>query len=263
MRPIRIPGAAVVLALVALACAGCSKHDEPSKLAPASSSARPGSGALGTVPTSTATVPPSTGGCPSPGAPGTLQVSTATGDADGDGTRDTVTVFGTGTADDPAPYRVRVALGDGHGAAETAITDAEPGAGQQVRALGVAIGLVFVQVGSGASAGVVGMFVLDGCDLARVTAPGSQAPAKFAIGGTVTSLSGLRCEPVSGKGGARLEVLNATSDDGVTYTTSEQSLRVEQHAFVADGPPATGTLQATDAALQSFAILACPGVQSP
>src|SRR5581483_2744370 len=238
MRPIRIPGAAVVLALVALACAGCSKHDEPSKLAPASSSARPGSGALGTVPTSTATVPPSTGGCPSPGAPGTLQVSTATGDADGDGTRDTVTVFGTGTADDPAPYRVRVALG-------------------------VAIGLVVVQVGSGASAGVVGMFVLDGCDLARVTAPGSQAPAKFAIGGTVTSLSGLRCEPVSGKGGARLEVLNATSDDGVTYTTSEQSLRVEQHAFVADGPPATGTLQATDAALQSFAILACPGVQSP
>ena len=91
----------------------------------------------------------------------------------------------------------------------------------------------------GAAASIVGVYQVTGCNLVRLTGPGSQALSQFPIGGTVTSLGGLRCDGTAG--GQRLVVMSADSNDGETYQTTEQRLQVANGAFVASDPPVTGT----------------------
>jgi hypothetical protein len=201
-------------------------------------------------------------------------VTHADGDFDGDGANDSVTVYGTGSVAQPSPYHVQVELAGSHGVVDTVINDAATDNNQVVRALGAAditasAGVppdgsgaeLFVQVGSGASVSLVGVFQLIGCALNRLTGPQAGQLSLFAIGGSVTHLDGLRCDGTAG--GQRLVQLSATSDDGLTYETVETRLQVQSGAFSPLFAPIADTVDGTDPQLQSFSSLACPGVQSP
>jgi hypothetical protein len=201
-------------------------------------------------------------------------VSHAEGDFNGDGTTDTLTMYGTGTNAQPSPYHLQIELGGGKGTVDTVIADAATDNNQVVKALGGAditssAGLppdgsgaeAFVQVGSGASDSLVGVFQLIGCALTRLVGPQGTQPSLFAIGGSVTHLDGLRCD--GSAGGQRLVQLSATSNDGTTYDTKETRLQVQDGKFSALGPPITGALAGSDPSLQAFSTLDCQGVQPP
>lgn len=201
-------------------------------------------------------------------------MSHADGDFNGDTTTDTLTVYGTGTTEQPSPYHAQIELGDSKGAVDTAIADAATDNNQVVKALGGAditssAGLppdgsgaeAFVQVGSGASANLIGVFQLIDCTLTRLVGPQGAQPSLFVIGGSVTHLDGLRCDGTAG--GQRLVKLSATSDDGVNYETQESRLEVKDGKFSVLGAPIANTLDGSEPALQSFSALDCAGVQAP
>jgi hypothetical protein len=201
-------------------------------------------------------------------------VSHAGADLDGDGITDAVTVYGTGTITQPSPYHVQVGLADSRGTVDTVIADAATDNNQVVKALGGAditasAGLppdgsgaeLFIDVGSGASDHLVGVFQLIGCSLARLTGPQGAQLSLFAIGGSVTHLDGLRCDGTAG--GQRLVQLSATSNDGVSYDTTETRLQVQAGAFSVLDSPITKTINSNDPQLQGFSDLNCPGVQTP
>jgi hypothetical protein len=223
-----------------------------------------------TSPSTTSTTVPRT--CtPMPRPENAIRVSQAPGDFDGDGTPDTLVVYGTGTDDAPAPYIVRVELGNGNGSVETAIVDAATDPIQNVKALGGSDvsaragrpddgsgAEAFVAVGSGASTFLVGLYQLTACHLVRLASAGGSTPAEMPVGGTVTHLSGVRCESTSD--GARLVQVSAESTDGVTYTTSQQPFDVTDGKLVPASPPVAGTLSGNDPDLPRFSGLDCSGV---
>ena len=120
--------------------------------------------------------------------------STSSADVDGDGALDQVTVYGTGSAASPAPWRVRVDTAAGESVDSP--LDVDPGAasipigGADVDGDG-ATDELFVAVGSGASTVIVAIYALIGCDLVQTTNGG--APIGFPIGGSVQNLGGLSC----------------------------------------------------------------------
>jgi hypothetical protein len=119
----------------------------------------------------------------------------------------------------------------------------------------------FVQVGSGASASLVGVFQLIGCSLTRLVGPLGTGASLFPIGGSVTHLDGLRCDGTAG--GQRLVELSATSNDGLTYDTKETRLQVQGGAFSPIGAPIANSVDGNNPSLQAFSALDCPGVQAP
>jgi hypothetical protein len=168
---------------------------------------------------------------------------------------------------------VRIELAESHGTIDAPIADAATDNNQVVKALGGAdvsssAGLpsdgsgaeAFVEVGSGASDSLVGVFQLIGCTLTRLTGPVGTAPSLLPIGGSVTHLDGLRCD--GSAGGQRLVQLSATSSDGVTYDTKESRFSVQDGKFTATAT-VTDRIDARDARLQEFSSLNCPGVQTP
>jgi hypothetical protein len=207
----------------------------------------------------TTTAPSSSTRCVAGTVPATsVRRTQVKGDVDGDGRVDTVAVYGTGTANAPGPWFVSVDLTT-TGLLVTPIADADPDdPNQNIRVLGVAPAggapAVFVAVGTGASATIVGLFQLvRGCDLVRVTTE-AGAPATFTVGGTVTHLDGLRCPD-----GGGLDVLSARSTDGDTYAgTVTPAVVADGHVTLA--PPMTvDPIAAPD--LSAFGALACPGVE--
>lgn|GEM_PF-5761980 len=255
---------------VALLLGACSKSSSGKTAASTTGSSSASTPASSSSPS--AQLPPGCDAAPPPS--NAVHVSRATADVDGDGQPDTVVVYGTGTVDQPAPYHVQVQFAAGKGIVDTVIEDAGNDGTQLVKALGAAeisarAGLppdgtgaeVFVTVGSGASSSVVGIYQYGSCVLLRLLAEGSGAPATFPVGGTVTHYGTLRCDGTAG--GQRLVVMSAQSDDGVTYQTSEQPLQVQEGHLVADGPPVTGTSDASAPSLERFTHLDCPGVMQP
>ncbi|HEV3227290.1 MAG TPA: hypothetical protein VGZ52_10660, partial [Acidimicrobiales bacterium] len=119
----------------------------------------------------------------------------------------------------------------------------------------------FVQIGSGASDSLVGVFQLVGCTITRLVGPQGNAPSTFPIGGSVTHLDGVRCDGTAG--GERLVQLSATSSDGLTYDTKETRLEVVNGKLTPANPPITGVLDAHDPRLQAFSALNCIGVIAP
>jgi hypothetical protein len=266
----------IVFACVAVAVvsfAACSKDTKRPSTASGSSSAS-ASASVAPVSTTTSTTAPA-GGCNASPPPGSaINVTSAENDFNGDGTTDTLTVYGTGTVTQPSPYHLHVVLGNSQGTIDNVIADAATDNSQAVKALGGAditasAGLppdgsgaeAFVQVGSGASASLVGVFQLVGCSLTRLVGPLGTEPSLFAIGGSVTHQGGLRCDGTAG--GQRLVQLGATSNDGITYQTTETRLQVQGGKFSPLGAPIAGTVDGSDPALQGFGVLDCPGVQAP
>jgi hypothetical protein len=262
------------VALVASSVAACSK-DSKRPGAASASAASSASASVGPSSTTTTTTPASSGPCDASPAPkSAINVTHADGDFNGDKTTDTLTVYGTGNASQPSPYHVQIELGASGGTVDAVIADAATDDNQVVKALGGAditasAGLppdgsgaeAFVQVGSGASASLVGVFQLIGCSLTRLVGPQGTEPSLFAIGGSVTHLDGLRCDGTAG--GQRLVHLSAASNDGIAYDTKETRLQVQAGKFTPLGPPITATVDGGDPALQAFSALDCPGVQAP
>ncbi|MEY2404697.1 MAG: hypothetical protein QOD38_2248 [Acidimicrobiaceae bacterium] len=260
--------------LVVLPLAACSKDSKRPTAGSASSSGSLSSASQAPLSTTTSTLV-SAGQCDaSPPPASAINVTNAEGDFNDDSAADTLIVYGTGTATQPSPYHVQIALANSAGTIDTIIADAATDNSQAVKALGGAditasAGLppdgsgdeAFVLVGSGASDALVGVFQLVGCNLARLTGPRGTELSVFAIGGAVTHLDGLRCDGTAG--GQRLVVLSATSNDAITYETSETRLEVHAGAFTVLGAPITATVDGSDPQLQRFSTLDCPGVQAP
>ena len=262
---------AVLLALGAIAACG---NDKPKSAATASSTSDVKSSipiTTGAAPSTSTTSTTAARACVAGSRPATaVRVTSAPGDFDGDGTPDTLVVYGTGTDDAPAPYVVRIELGGERGAVETPIVDAATDPNQNVKALGGAdissrSGVAddgsgaeaFVAVGSGASTFLVGFYQLAACELVRLSGAGST-PAELPVGGTVTHLSGVRCEDASS--GTQLVQVAAESSDGVTYATTQQALDVTDGKLVPAGPPVAGTVSGNDPELSRFSGLDCSGV---
>jgi hypothetical protein len=179
-------------------------------------------------------------------------------DVDGDGTSDSVTVYGTGTDAAPGPWYVAVDVAGAIGRRQVVIADADPDdANQNILYLGVAEAggepVVFAVVGTGASATIVGLFQLVGCDLVRVQTE-TKSLVTFTVGGTVTHLNGARC-----RGGADLELLQALSDDGTTYTGSSTVAVVAGGTFTAAPPTTVASIPSDE--LSAYGGLDCPGVE--
>jgi hypothetical protein len=243
---------AATVAVAAALVAACSGSSSPS-VAPTTTTPT----TAGTTTTTTAVT--TTAPCASPPAPAAMVRATkVTGDVDGTGAADTVTVYGTGTATAPGPWFVAVDLGAA-GRRQAPIADADPDdATQDVRVLGVATAggspVVFAAVGTGSSATIVGLFQLVGCELVRVMTP-TAGPATYAVGGTVTHLDGLRC-----RDGQGIDVLSAKSVDGTTYTGTTTPIMVTGGQVTAEPPTSEDAV--TESELRGYGGLVCPGVET-
>lgn len=257
--------------LVVVPLAACSDDSKPS---PASNASLSAAAVTSSTTTTTTTTPASGGPCDATPVPATaVRVTEGHGDFNADHNDDTLTVYGTGTVDQPAPYHVHIELGNSAGAVDDVIADAANDSNSVVKALGgsditASAGLppdgsgdeAFVTIGSGASAALIGVYQLTNCVLTRLTGPLGQQPSSFAVGGSVTHLDGLRCDGTAG--GVRLVQLSAESADGLTYQTTDVRLQVNDGQFTATNT-VNNTLDASDPQLQAYAGLDCPGVDVP
>jgi len=186
-------------------------------------------------------------------------------DVDDDGHDDLVTTYSVGTPG-PGSWHLRVELHAGGGAEYTLPEDpgpapfqvvgtayvgsnVEPGAGGRRPA-------IFAWVDSGASAKVVALYRLDGCQLVPMTSP-NGGPANFVAGGSIGHQEGARCEGVAGTS-LLVEVLSEAADGGgfaVTeraYTRDGNALQVYGQPSVTNsaGPPAeAGRINCGDVSL--------------
>ncbi|MCC5948411.1 MAG: hypothetical protein JJT89_08125 [Nitriliruptoraceae bacterium] len=150
------------------------------------------------------------------------RVEQVTGDLTGDGLDDTVTTYAIGD-DDDAVFLLRMETASGF-VVERSLDDATALAAVQplgVRALGGTRGVAFVIEQTSASGPLIGLYALHdtpdaGCALLPVTIPDTSTSRLFAVGGSVSTLSGLRC--VEGTDGAgALAVTDARSDGADGY----------------------------------------------
>lgn len=149
-------------------------------------------------------------------------VQSEVADLDGDGIDDTVRSYRLGEAE----WHLNVALARGGGADLRVATYDD----SVVSVLGGAdvdgdgADELWARTGQGASATVIGLARLVGCDLVRVTAPGGE-PVELPVGGSVGTASGVECD-------ARVD---ATADL-TTYTATNlgddrYEVRATEHAL--------------------------------
>jgi hypothetical protein len=183
-------------------------------------------------------------------------------DADADGAMDTVRSYAANGSPGAGDWHLRVELAAGGGADLALPFDPAP-AGVTVLG-GTYIGsvadpgpqglrpVIFATVGSGASASIIGLFRLDGCNLVEM---GDSVP----VGGGVMHSEHLRCEGVAG---TSLLVYVTTEFDvgaGVHEITETPFTRAD-NTLVAYAAP----LVWTNAVLPSFELIEnCGGVSLP
>ena len=127
---------AMVLLLSLAACSKDSKKPAAASAQPSSSSlpSSSSSASLASSPTSaSSSADPCNASAPPKSA---VNVTHADADYNGDGTTDTLTVYGTGTTDQPSPYHAQIELGGAKGTIDTVINDAATDNNQVVKALG-------------------------------------------------------------------------------------------------------------------------------
>jgi hypothetical protein len=188
-----------------------------------------------------------------------VKVSDGSGDLDGDGRPDAVSVYADGTEAVPGPWHLTVTLGGQKGRVTAVISTLSPSETSVSYAGAASVGggptqAAFVNVGFGASDSLVGLFSLTGCELARVSIAPSTEPAIIPIGGSVTHLDGAQCRDT------KLVLLTATSSDGATYQAKAQTYRLQGSSLVPDGDPQLTTLGGSNPDLAPYGSLDCPGV---
>ena len=193
------------------------------------------------------TVTTAAAGCPAlAGAAGTTDATNAAGDFDGDARPDRLLAYRVSAG---GPWRIRAELAAG-GGAEADL----PATAEAVKAVGGArldVGpadAAFAVVGRGATGVNIGIFVLRGCRLERVTSGGRAA--EFPVGSTSTSRTGLACQALG------IVAYQATTTDGRFYQASTVSYLLS--GLVADEVHrANMSLPADDPALPSYGALSC------
>lgn len=180
-------------------------------------------------------------------------VSVAIVDADGDDLDDDVTVYPSG---DPEPWLLHIEWGAG-GQSAAVVTPASPDAGVEVLGGHDVDGdgdqEIFVRVGQGASASLVGLYEILGCTPERVRNGGS--PAVFPVGASVGNQSGLACFS---------DLL--VSYEGQTPDAETYEWAALHHALsgadlsVVDSETGTYTRPQDDGEIAALSNLDCPGV---
>jgi hypothetical protein len=211
------------------------------------------------------------GACPSlPSLPaGSVEASSKLIDVDADGASDTVRSYSVGVAPAAGSWHVRVELAVGGGVDLTVPEDPAPAA---VKVLGgTYVGsdvepgpgglrpVIFVTTGAGASASIVTLFRLDGCNLVRMTV-GGAGEASFGLGGGVAHAESLRCEGVAGTLLLVDEqiMLNA---DGVTFDVTDTAYtRTLDDLVVYGAGPQTTNVPAMPTVTK---LIDCPNVDVP
>ncbi len=197
-----------------------------------------------------------TGGaaCPASALPaGATDVTSASGNFDGDGKADTLQAYKVDGA-----WHLRTQRTAG-GNTDAAIPDVA--ATSAVKALGgynIDANLTdeaFATVGSGAYTTLVGIWQATGCKLTRFTVKGE--PATFPVGASVMNRVGLRC--VSGTAVQGLEA--QSNSEGTVFTGSIGNYDVVGTALVLANSSPPQTLTATDPALGPYGALTCGGLK--
>lgn len=190
-------------------------------------------------------------------------------DADGDGAADEVTAYAIGPNPGEGDWHLRVSFAAGGGSDITLAEDPAPGV---IRVLGSAYlgstvepgpgGLrpaLFVWTGSGASARVVGLYRVDGCELAAMTSP-TGGPAGFVVGASVGHQEGLRCEGVAGTS-LLVEVLSEPDATGSSFAVTRRAYTRDGNALVVYGEP-QDAIEAVPP-LEAGQIVGCGDVRVP
>lgn len=164
---------------------------------------------------------------PAPPPEGATDVRDAVADLDGDGDDDQVQSYRVGEAE----WHVRASLARG-GGADVEVTASN---GSFVRVLGGAdvdrdgADELWAQTGQGASATILGIVRLIGCDLVRVTAGGGE-PAELPVGGSVGTASGVECS--AKQAGAHLTTYTASNQGGDRYEVRARELELDGRELV-------------------------------
>ena len=155
----------------------------------------------------------------------------AAADLDGDDHDDQLQSYRVGDAE----WHLRVSLARG-GGADLEIT---PPNGSFVTVLGGAdidgdgADELWAQTGQGASAAILGIARLVGCDLVRVTTSGGD-PAELPVGGSVGTASGVECEARSDSA-AHLTTYTASNQGGDRYEVRATEHVLDGAALVSRG----------------------------
>ncbi|MCB0994256.1 MAG: hypothetical protein KDB21_04130 [Acidimicrobiales bacterium] len=198
--------------------------------------------------------------CAAPLPDGRLEESLGAADVDGDGQPDTVLVYSLGPIDDPASWYLRVELAGG-GALATAI---QPDGGVVIppRAMdgfdiqGDGNDEVWAAVGAGASARIIAIWAVDGCDLRQLEYDGS--PATFAIGATVGTTSGLECRDFDANGfNDAIVPWTGFSNDGIVYDVEGPVLTLSGSTLTLLETDATSVDITSGADTTAYSGLAC------
>jgi hypothetical protein len=205
-----------------------------------------------TTTTSTSTTEPTTTTTPADACPGltphdaTPDLTTGAADVDGDGAPDQLRAFGVGGDD----FVLQAELAAG-GGGELAV----PGDGVTPVAVVGGADLdgdgrdeVWAKVGAGASATIIGLFRLDGCDLLRVTIGG--APAELPVGGSVGTTAGVECTATG------LVAHSASNIGGDTYEVTSTQYTLEDGTLV-EGTGAASTVTAGEPAFEVASGFTC------
>ncbi len=233
--------ALVLLVALAAALAGCGDDEDA---APPTSTTTTTEAPTTTASTTTTTQAPA---CPPVAVPSDAdEVTELDGDADGDGTDDELRTYRVGDE-----WHVQVEL-----AADGGDDLVVPSFGGNVGIIGGAdvdgdgADEVWARTGSGASATIVGLARLVGCELVRVTFPAGDL-AELPVGGSVGTTSGLACLE-----GGGLTAYTATLAEGTTYDVAAVTYRLEGTGLVETGIETT-TVDATDDAFLQDATFTC------
>lgn len=221
------------------------------------------------APTVPATTPPTTaaaGACPAvaPQATGSVESASKSVDVDADGADDTVTTYAVSASPAAGDWHLRVELAAGGGADLVLPDDPAPG---QVKLLGgVYIGsdvepgpqgmrpALFVTTGAGASATIVTLFRLDGCDLV------AMGNATFSVGAGVTHAANLRCDGVAGTSVLAYDEIEMVAD-GATFSVTETGYTRDGNdlAVYGAGPQTSSQSGFPDVST----LIDCPGIDHP
>ena len=176
--------------------------------------------------------------------PGIIETAAKLIDVDADGLADTVRSYTVSTTPSAGDWHVRVELAAGGGADLTLPFDPAP-AGLTVLG-GAYIGsnadpgpdgarpAIFVTVGAGASASIIGLYRLVGCALMPITG------GEFPVGGGVVRTEHLRCEGVAGTS-LLVYVTTEYDDVAAVHEIVETAYTRSDNALVVYGVPVTTT----------------------
>jgi hypothetical protein len=190
-------------------------------------------------------------------------------DVDADGLADTVRTYTASAAPAAGDWHLRVELATGGGTDVALPDDPAPAA---LRVIGGsyigsnvdpgpqgARASIFVVTGAGASASIVTVFWLDGCNLARMTV-GGVGEAAFAVGGGVVHAENLRCEGVAGTALLVYREI-VTNDGGASFDVTDTAYTRSGADLVVYGAGPQTSNQPSMPSVPS--LIDCSGVVSP